>query len=399
VVRVLLDATSVPADRGGVGRYVDNLIPALVRIGVDVRVTCKPQEIAHYAELSAAEPVAAPAAIRHPAARLIWEQTGLTRVIAATRPDVVHAPHYTHAVAARRPLVVTLHDATFFTEPEAHTAAKGPFFRAATRLALQRAACCIVPSQATADELVRVAGADAGRLHVAHHGVDRAVFVPPSKSAQASALARLGLDGGRHYIAFLGTMEPRKNVPALIRGWAQACADRVDPPALVLAGAAGWDHEISSAVAEVSPALTLVRPGYLPLEDLPGLLGGATIVAYPSLAEGFGLPVLEAMACGAPVLTTRRTALPEVGGTAVAYTEPDASSIAAALGALLDDPARRAKLAAAAVVRAEQFTWDACARVHRDAYERADVEGPRPWRINPRRELAPCAPGTKREAR
>ena len=108
-------------------------------------------------------------------------------------------------------------------------------------------------------------------------------------------------------------------------------------------------------------ALRLIRPGYLPLARLPALLGGATVVAYPSLAEGFGLPVLEAMACGAAVLTTERTALPEVGGDAVAYTEPDATSIGRALGELLDDPARRAVLGQRGRERAAGFTWDACA--------------------------------------
>ena len=115
----------------------------------------------------------------------------------------------------------------------------------------------------------------------------------------------------------------------------------------------------------------ILLPGYLPLELLAGFLGGAEIVAYPSSAEGFGLPVLEAMACGAPVLTTTATALSEVGGDAVAYTEPTAHAIAAALAELLGDPARRAALSAAAVERAARFTWAACAEQHMRSYERA----------------------------
>ena len=111
----------------------------------------------------------------------------------------------------------------------------------------------------------------------------------------------------------------------------------------------------------------MIRPGYLPVEQLAPLLGGAQVVAYPSLGEGFGLPVLEAMACGATVLTTRRLALPEVGGDAVAYTEPDAASIASALKQLLDDPAERQRLGEAAIKRAAGFTWDACAEAHIDA--------------------------------
>ena len=109
-------------------------------------------------------------------------------------------------------------------------------------------------------------------------------------------------------------------MPNLIRGWVAAVADRPDPPALVIAGGQGHDDEIDQAVAEVPAHLRLLRPGYLRFADLPGFLGGALVAAYPSYGEGFGLPVLEAMACGAPVLTTPRLSLPEVGGDAVAYT-------------------------------------------------------------------------------
>ena len=110
----------------------------------------------------------------------------------------------------------------------------------------------------------------------------------------------------------------------------------------MLAGAAGWDAGVEPAVAAVPAGMTVLRPGHLPVELLPGLLGGAQVVAYPSLGEGFGLPVLEAMACGAAVLTTRKLSLPEVGGDAVAYTGTGAGDIAAALSELLDDPERRA---------------------------------------------------------
>jgi glycosyltransferase involved in cell wall biosynthesis len=206
------------------------------------------------------------------------------------------------------------------------------------------------------------------------------VFFPPDAAAVAGLRARLGIPDGRGYVAFLGTLEPRKNVPALIAGWSSACADRANPPALVLAGGSGWDERMAAAVAEVPAVLQLLRPGYLPLADLPALLGGAEIVAYPSLGEGFGLPVLEAMACAAPVLTTRRLALPEVGGDAVAYTEPDAASIANSLRELLDDPQRRESLAAAGLARSAQFSWGASADIHIATYERAATAGVRRWR-------------------
>lgn len=369
-LRVLLDATAVPADRGGVGRYVDGLAPALVAAGADLSVACQPADADLFAA-AGAEPIPV-GRIGGRGPRLLWEQTGLAALARSLRPDVLHSPHYTQPQAAGAvATAVTLHDATFFTDPQVHGRAKGPFFRAATRLALRRADAAIVPSQATADELIRVAGAAPGRLHVAHHGVDAAAFHPPTAEAVRAARAALGLAGDRPYLAFLGTLEPRKNLAALVRGYVRACAGRADPPVLVLAGGAGWDTELDAAIEAVPAPLSVLRPGYLPLADLAGYLGGAALVVYPSLGEGFGLPLLEAMACEAPVLTTRRLALPEVGGAAVAYCDVDDASIAAQLSALLDDPARRAELGAAAGQRAAGFTWAACADAHLGAYESA----------------------------
>ena len=366
--RVLVDATAVPADRGGVGRYVDGLVHALAAAGADLALACQRADSERYARLAPrADIVPGPPAISHRPARLAWEQTGLAKVADQVRAEVVHSPHYTMPLRAGRPVVVTVHDLTFFTDSGLHTAVKGTFFRSATRTALRRAARVIVPSKATRDELVRVLDADATEVDVAYHGVDTETFHLPSAEEKARVAARLGL-GQRPYVAFLGTLEPRKNVPALVRGWVRAVADRPDPPALVLAGGSGWDSEVDAAVASVPPHLTVLRPGYLRFADLPGYLGGALVVAYPSFGEGFGLPVLEAMACGAAVLTTPRLSLPEVGGDAVAYTQPDPETIARDLAALLDDPERRAVLGRAGHDRAREFTWAASAEAHLASY-------------------------------
>jgi glycosyltransferase involved in cell wall biosynthesis len=307
--------------------------------------------------------------------RLGWEQAGLPLLVRRLVPDVLHSPHYTLPLVTslgRRPgVVVTLHDATFFSHPELHLGTKAPFFRAWTRVATRRADALVVPSAATRDEVVRHTGVDAERIAVIPHGVDHKRFRPPTDDELAELRRWLGLDASQSYIAFLGTLEPRKNVPALVDAFIEASGERDHPPVLVLAGGKGWDESVDGALARVPSHLTVLRPGFLPDGLVPAYLGGADLVAYPAFGEGFGLPVLEAMACGAAVLTTRLLSLPEVGGDAVAYAEsPQAADIAAALRELLDQPALRQQLGRAALLRAQTYTWEAAARAHLDVYQR-----------------------------
>jgi glycosyltransferase involved in cell wall biosynthesis len=367
---VLIDATAVPADRGGVGRYVDSLVAALDDDGARLAVVCQPRDAQLYGRLAPTARVVPAERVATRTARLTWEQTSLPVLARRLGAQVLHSPHYTMPLANSVASVVTLHDATFFTDPALHSAVKARFFRAWTRASLRRATLCVAPSYSTAAELVRVAGADRRSVHVAHHGVDTEWFHLPSPEEVAAFRGRFGL-GRTPYIAFLGALEPRKNVPTLIRAFSRACRDLPRPPALVLAGQPGWDTGVERALDVVPHRLRVIRAGYLPLEQLAGYLGGADVVAYPSLGEGFGLPVLEAMACGACVLTTRRLSLPEVGGDAVAYTGVGASAIAALLSELLDDPARRSALSAEAQLRAKDFPWAASAAAHREAYARA----------------------------
>ncbi|GLY68352.1 glycosyltransferase family 4 protein [Amycolatopsis taiwanensis] len=368
---MLIDATAVPADRGGVGRYVDSLVQALDADDAGITVVCQPRDAALYSRLAPRSRVVltSPSTATR-TARLVWEQTTLPRLIRRLGVDVVHSPHYTLPLASPTASVVTLHDATFFTDAVLHSSVKARFFRAWTTTALRHATVCVVPSKATAAELARVTRARPQTLEIIEHGVDVERFHSPTPEEVRAARRVIGVER-TPYVAFLGALEPRKNVPALIRGFVKAVETRPDPPALVLAGQPGWDTQVEKALDAAPLRLRVIRAGYLPFETLAGFLGGAELVAYPSLGEGFGLPVLEAMACGACVLTTRRLSLPEVGGDAVAYCGVGAGDVAVALSDLLDDPSRRAALAAAAQRRAKEFSWAASADRHREAYGKA----------------------------
>ena len=369
--RVLIDLTAVPADRGGVGRYVDGVVAALEG---ELVLVCQARDRDFYRELAPTATILPQnPRISVTPVRLVWEQFVLPLIARRARVDVIHSPHYTLPLLSRRPKVVTFHDATFFSDPGVHTPFKRIFFTAWIRISARLANVVVVPSEATATELSRYVARPPGYI-VAYHGVDETVFHPPT--AQQLSASKTGLQlGDRPWIAFLGTIEPRKNVPALVRAYRSLVAgwhaEWGDIPVLALAGGAGWETDLARELALVRPPATVRQLGFVDIGHLDGFLGGSLFVVYPSLGEGFGLPVLEAMSTGTAVLTTDRLALPEVGGTAVAYTGVDSTSIEEGMQALIADAGERERLAAAGLARSRDFTWARSARTHELAYAQA----------------------------
>jgi glycosyltransferase involved in cell wall biosynthesis len=281
---------------------------------------------------------------------------------------VWHGPHYTLPLRLRGPSVVTVHDLTLLEHPQWHERAKVQFFRRMIPAAAARATTCVCVSAHTAARLAALTGVDRDTV-VIPHGVDHARFrADGDVAADLAVLAPMGI--APPYVAFLGTIEPRKNIPGLVDAFARVAAGHPELR-LVVAGGAGWGgDDVDRAIAGSGVADRVVRPGYVAHDLVPALFRRAECVAYPSFEEGFGLPALEALACGAPLVTTRGSSVEEfVGDAAVLARGADAASLADALGEALDGE-RAARLRVAGPAQAARYTWDASVAAHVEVYER-----------------------------
>ena len=278
----------------------------------------------------------------------------------AGRVDVVHATGGAVPPSGRAALVATINDLAFLRRPEWFTDRGVRFATRGFELARAHAAVVIAPSRATADDL-------------ADHGVapDRIRVAPLGVAAPESAPAEIDAIRLRHrlpevFALWVGTAEPRKNLAGLLSA-AERTATRVP---LVLAGPDGWGLDVTELTA--GAGCEVIRVGFVPQEELPALYAAARVFVYPSLMEGFGLPVLEAMAQGTPVVTSAGTATEEVCADAASVVDPaDAEALAAAIDAVVDDDVEHSRRSAAARTRASRFTWEATADRVRAAYGEA----------------------------
>lgn len=374
---VLLDVSAVPDRPVGAGHYIVQLARALgERHDVSLVLASRTGDEARWSIASPSADVVGAAPESRPL-RLLWERYRLGGLIGRTGVAVHHGPHYTMPRSVPVPSVITVHDLSFFDAPEWHERSKVMLFQRAITTAAHRAAVILCPSRTTAEALARWCTVDA-TVVVAPHGVDSERFSDqePSPGADVATLAALDprLDGRHPMLVFVGTLEPRKDVPTLVRSFA-AVADRHPDALLVLAGGRGWGGDaVDAAVVATGVAERVVRTGYVPDDTIPALLRSATAVVYPSLYEGFGLPALEALACGAPLVTTLGTAMAEVAGTAAHLFPPgDGASLTDLLDAVLSGAtqANQPEMRATGLDIAGRFTWATSADLHAGAYRSA----------------------------
>jgi len=366
---VSLDVSAVPVRPGGAGYYTMAIARGLAgRDDVGLALVARHGDeerwhgLAHGAAVRGVVPVSRPG-------RLVFEQLRLGPVLRSMAVQVHHGPHYTMPARSPVPCAVTIHDCTFFDHPEWHLRSKAAFFRRAIRRAARHAAVLICVSQATEDRL-RASCDVRAPVVVAPHGVDHQRFTPqePAEGADRALLGALGVPVDRPLIAFVGTLEPRKGVVPLLSAFDQVARSHPDA-VLVLGGQTGWGMaETERALASARHPERIVRTGYLPDEAVPALLRQAAVVAYPALEEGFGLPALEALACGAPLVTTEGTAMAEMAGGAALLVPPgDVAGLAAALGTALREGRETTRRSLGIAVAGER-TWEASVALHMDAY-------------------------------
>jgi glycosyltransferase involved in cell wall biosynthesis len=360
-IRVALDAHVVGRRQTGNETYVVNLAEALAARS-DVRATV-------FLDAGTPWPSAAPVVtealrLRTPYLRLPFELPMRARRGGA---QLLHV-QYVSPPLPRLPVVTTIHDISFEDLPNAFPRATELRLKASIRLAARRSAAVIASSSYTRERLIDRYRLRPERVHVALLGVH-----PRWSPAPPDAPTPEGLTLPGRFVLAVGNVHPRKNLPRLVHAVDRARRMGADDLGLVVVGRRLWQAaDLDRAIREVRGESWTHLPGYVPDEALRVLYSRATVVAYPSLYEGFGLPVLEAMACGAAVVASSATSIPEVAGDGAILIDPlDTDGLAAALLLVASDSATRMGLRAAALRRAADFSWDRCAAETVSAYRAA----------------------------
>ncbi|MBI4569052.1 MAG: glycosyltransferase family 4 protein [Planctomycetes bacterium] len=308
----------------------------------------------------------------------IWLQTGVNRLIAADRLDLFWAPLQVAPLkqAGVMPLVVTAHDLVFKYFPETMSWRNRAVLARYAGRSFRAADAIMADSRATADAVIREFGVDPAKVRVVHLAAGNEFRPMDPAAARRVARDRFAVD--RDYLLFVGTLEPRKNLAGLLRALAILERERSfsRDAMVVITGARGWKTAPIASLIQGHPmARSLLFTGYVAAEDLPALYAGARLFVMPSTYEGFGLPVLEAMRCGTPVVSTDAPPLPEVsGGAARLVPVGDDRALAEALHLMWRDDALRRAAREAGLARAARFSWEITARAVLDTLEKAIVK-------------------------
>ncbi len=348
-MHIAIDASRTTAARmTGTEHYARQLIHALVQENTRHQLTLYFRDTPP-ADLFPAAPLVNCRVIP---LRRAWTHVRFAAELWRDRPDVTFVPAHTLPLAFPGRAVVTVHDLGFRYFPQAHPTKDRLYLDWTTRYSVARATVVLADSQATADDLTKFYDTPPGKIRVVYPGVDA---LPTGDVAAVRRKYNLP----ERYFLFIGTLQPRKNIARLVQAYARwQAAHPADSAALVLAGGKGWLYD----AAWTAGVERVHLPGYVDEADKGALYAGALALVFPSLYEGFGFPVLEAMHCAAPVIASNTSSLPELAGEAALLVDPlEVDAIAAALGRVTDDSALRQTLRERGAEQVKKFTWDSAA--------------------------------------
>jgi len=297
--------------------------------------------------------------------RRAWTHLRFAAALWHDRPDVTFVPAHTLPIAFPGRAVVTVHDLGFKYFPQAHPIRQRLYLDWTTRYSARRAALILADSQATARDLINYYGTPADKIHVVYPGVEKLNPLPHGEGRTETVQQKYRLP--ERYFLFIGTLQPRKNIARIVAAYqVWKTAHPGDPAGLVLAGGAGWLYDL----AWVEGVEGIYMPGYIDDTDKTALYAGSLALVFPSLYEGFGFPVIEAMRGGAPVIASSTSSLPELVGDAGLLVDPlDVGDIAAAMGKISDDDGLRGHLRERGYAQAAHFTWARAAHGALAAFE------------------------------
>ena len=375
--RIGIDITSAITQGAGIGRYTRELVSALV----------KGDSATEYTLFSAKRPTSRPNSKPIPEAAnvtfreaplgerwlyRIWYRLALPLSIQwfTGELDLFHSPDFVlPPVRGQIPTLLTVHDLSFLHFPDTFTPSLVAYLNKVVPRSVKRASHVLADSEATKSDLLQAYDVPAEKVTVLYSGVSNDFRPVSDKRLLRHVRQKYGI-GERSDVFSVSTLQPRKNYQMLIRAFKMVAARR--PHTLVIAGGKGWLYEqIVDEIAHQELEGRVLLVGFAADEDLPALYSGASLFAYPSVYEGFGLPLLEAMACGVPVLNSSASCLPEVAGDATVQLSPhDQQAWSEAMVSLLEDSPRRASMVAAGFLQARRFTWARAAQELRSLYAR-----------------------------
>ena len=358
-MRVGINVAILSSPATGIGYYTLYLVQALARVERDIEFVLLGATPSLLPSIPHGKNFRVRTAARlQGIKRLVWQQTALPWLAACTQVDALHCPDFSRPLFSSVPIVNTIHDLSYLAPQPFLPFTKRMYKRALGHLALKHSARIIVDSEFTRMEVLRHYPIDAQRVTIIYHGVNPVLRAHREKPKHP-------------FLLFVGTLERRKDLVTLVRAFDVVRERGRISHRLILVGQPGFGwSQIKAAIAASRYRQDIEVCGYLKREAVEELLQTADLLIYPSVYEGFGLPVLEAMACETPVVCSRAASLPEVAGNAAEYFEPsEVDDLAAATERVLSSKEKQAEMRQRGLERAKLFTWDECARKHLEVYK------------------------------